>query len=345
MSLLKKIFGGGKSDHRNEIASKFEKFGISDIEYSTVQKANMFAVLCSVATGGTPTSQSILKFYRDKANSPEVSAFADIALFIGIKRHLSSLHLIDKVNYFTILGNLNASQKENLSKLIIIMNIMSSKNEGITTIAEFVCEKIGISAIEFQKNEQSIISLLTGQSQNSLIKKLGGYNITYSKEQKIAIFLSVMAASTFNKDIKLSLEETYIFDSISEYLDTKELGSDDSTTEFLSKGQDNITFTLNNLNNEQKDFYIVILNLVTSLGGNIEKKTNYAYGICAKIGVNIDKFNNTLKEINKIIKRTNIESSSNNKEASINESHKHQTPKQTLHDESPKYDENHPRWK
>ncbi|MHC1774287.1 MAG: hypothetical protein AB9834_02620 [Lentimicrobium sp.] len=108
----------------------------------------------------------------------------------------------------------------------------------------------------FSKSEKQSVPV---QKDNPLILKLGGYNVNYTKEQKIAIFLSVMAAYTLNEGNKLSLEENFIMESISEYLESTKLGSDNSITEFLSKGQDHIVTTLKDLSDEQKDFYIVIL--------------------------------------------------------------------------------------
>lgn len=151
----------------------------------------------------------------------------------------------------------------------------------------------------FSKSSTKVKSL---EKENALIKKLGGYDVSYSKKQKIAIYICVISAYSLNEGHKLSSEEFFIQESISEYLGISKLDSNDYIKEFTSKGLDQLVFTLKDLNNEQKDFYIVILNLISSVGGNVSLKTDYAIGMCQRIGISEESFYNKMTEVNLIMK-------------------------------------------
>ena len=85
-------------------------------------------------------------------------------------------------------------------------------NIGLHSLVGNKCSKCGKTKIK--------------NGENALIKKLGGYNISYTKEQRIAIYCSIIPIYINNRDI-LSIKEINIFSSIFKYLETNILSSSD----------------------------------------------------------------------------------------------------------------------
>jgi len=131
---------------------------------------------------------------------------------------------------------------------------------------------------------------------------MGGYNVSYTEEQKFAIMVLCYAAYTMDGKGDQSFLGNIILESITEYLDIRNNYSDKYIAEYLSNSPDKIIYPLLDLTDEQKDFLLVILNLVT-VGDNIGNKTAYVLGICDIIGIKEKEFNNKLEKLNLLMKK------------------------------------------
>ena len=63
-----------------------------------------------------------------------------------------------------------------------------------------------------------------------------------------------------------------------------------------------MVLTLKDLTVGQKEFYILILTIISSVGRNVSDKTNYAIDMCHKIGITEEEFQNKIKKVNLLMK-------------------------------------------
>lgn len=144
-------------------------------------------------------------------------------------------------------------------------------------------------------------------SKNPLIQRLGGYNVSYTKDQKFAILALIFSLLLrTNGNNSNDNQEEMTLELISEYFGYHDLLSNSAFLKFVKKNFDEPDHVINivqQLNYDQKEFFITILLLIAGYGGFRDLKMANAIQLALSIGISENEFQKKVKNITLVLKK------------------------------------------